>query len=126
MPRTSRVAPNNKTLYYLALKRETKAFDLANAVFLRGSFELVQCRDAEFLINLYHLVRPQPRNREHLEHPFRNLRAHLLKGRMVSGLRKLGDDVRNGIADAGDFLQAFVLDQALDRFGLRGKALRRA
>ena len=54
-----------------------------------------------------------PGNGEQFKHAFRHFLAQLFKAWMRSGLMKLGDDVGDCVADAGNFCERACRDNAI-------------
>jgi hypothetical protein len=120
MPRTLRRLPDLKALHDLSLKRGAKPLGRLYPILLRGDLQLRKAGDAELPVKLKHLVGTQPRKRQQLQHAFRDILPHSLEGRMRSGAMELGDDVGNGIADAGDLPQSVLGNDAIKRLTDRG------
>jgi len=93
----------------LCLQSASKSLRALDAILARGLFQIGEGGDAEGLIKLEHLVRPQARHGEHFQDTSRNFLAHGLKAWMRSRTVQFCDDIGDGVADARDFREPSCL-----------------
>ena len=118
-------ARDRKVLQDFCLQRRAKSFHLANTVLRCCRLELGERGDTEFLVELEYLVGSNTREGEQFKHAFRYFLAQLFEAWMRSGLMKLGDDVRNCIADAGNICERTCRDNAIQRLRESAKTVSR-
>jgi hypothetical protein len=85
--------------------------------FLCCCFQIRERGDTQILVKPQHFFGPQPGDGEHLKYPGWDLLAELLQTGVGTRTMQLGDDVGDGFANAGNFGEPFLLDQAVERFG---------
>ena len=100
------LVPDCDALQDFSFQCRTQSFDVFELAGRRGPFELCNCRDAQLLVELEHLLRPQPRDAKHIKHPCRYFLAHRFERGMRSCAVEARDDVRDGRTHAGQVAQA--------------------
>ena len=100
-------APRSKYLQALAdlaLQRGTQALDAFEATFATRLFEIVERTDAELIVQSQHFVGSEARDGQEIQDACRQLGAHLCEGGVGPGAVKIGNSLRNGVADAREFV----------------------
>jgi len=69
---------------------------------------------AEILVEPQHLLWPQAGNGQHLQHAVGEFLAEFLETGVGAGPVQFGDDISDGLADAGDFGEPLLLDEAVE------------
>ena len=108
---------DGQVLQDLGLQRGAETFGLLDTVVLGGGLQLGERGDTEILVKPQHLLGAEAGNGEHLEHALGYLLPELFEARMRARLVKLGDNVGDRLADAGDFLEPVFGDQHMQRDG---------
>ena len=67
---------------------------------------------AEILVEPQHLLWPQAGNGQHLQHAVGEFLAEFLETGVGAGPVQLGDDISDGLADAGDFGEPLLLGRS--------------
>ena len=114
---------DSDVLQDFGLQRSAEPFGFSNAIFARGFFQIDKRRDTERLIDLEHLVRTKPGDRQHLQHAGGKLLAH----RLQAGMRPLTVDGRDNVSDrfanAGDFGKSTCRDHVFQRLTEGGETV---
>jgi hypothetical protein len=112
---TLRAAAHLDPLQYLGLKGRTESFGGCEAIRFGGLFELCEGFDPELFVELLDAVGLETGDAQHLQHALRRLRARRFKTGVVPCLMKLRDDRGERFADAGDFREALVFNELVER-----------
>jgi len=111
-------APDLDVLQDFRLQRRTQAFDGLEAPGRGRGFELSQRSDAKLFIELDDLFGPQSGYGKHFQHTRRDVFAYRFQEARV----QLSDDIGNSVAHPGDFLEASLGDDPIERLGERTEA----
>jgi hypothetical protein len=118
---TLRAAAHLDPLQYLGLKGRTESFGGCEAIRCGGLFKFGEGCDPELLVELLDAVGLEAGDAQQLQHALRRHRSRRFKARVVPGLMKLSDDRGERVADAGDFREALVLNEPVERDGAEGE-----
>ena len=76
-------------------------------------FERSECRDTQLIVQLQRLVGPQPRYGQKVQNARRNFLAHGLEAGMGTARMEFGNDIGDGIPNAGNIAESILTDKFL-------------
>ncbi len=114
---TRRAATHVDSLQDLGLKGWAEAFGGCEAIGLGGLFEFCEGGEPELLVQLPDAVGFEAGDAQHVEHALRYLGALRFKDGVVPGLVECRDDPGECVPYAGDFREALILNELVERDG---------
>jgi hypothetical protein len=106
---------DGQVLQDLGLESGAESFGLFDAIVHGGCLQLRERGDAEIPVQTQHFLRAETGYGKQLEHTLGNLLPQLFEARMSAALVKLGYDVSDRLADAGDFHKPVFGDEHVQR-----------
>ena len=108
------------------LERGSESLDRLQPIPARGGFEPSEVDNAEFLMNDVDLFGFEAGDRKHVEEALRHVATQLFQQWVRTAPVQPGEDVGDRRADARYIAQSVMTDDAVERLGQRGEAVRRA